>query len=248
MSDMSPPGGAGGRRRLAGRTLLAAAPSAVTRKALEQSLERLLGDFPASVSGSAVWLAIEPTSLNGTLAPAAGAGSEAADMLVLYQERGVLRVAIDGVPAVIGPRLLEAAEAAGWAAPLLLEPHLQYDSRLEVGDMSASVIRLGFMSRRRDLTPGQFLEHWLYRHGPLVSSLAPRFVRYVTSVPRSSCPWDGIVEQWFSDEATWELHDRETANEKPQVLADIASFVGHIEQRAARPLLAVRAGSPDQRT
>lgn len=132
----------------------------------------------------------------------------------------------------VGPlpqELPDRCVRVGWDDPLPVVEYVQYDARRE-----AAVTRLGFVRRRPGMSHEEFARHWITVHGPLVLARRPLFERYTANLPTGSRGVDGIVEQDFRDEGTWAEHDRLTREEKPEVLADIRSFVGGMDQFAAR--------------
>jgi hypothetical protein len=90
------------------------------------------------------------------------------------------------------------------------------------------IVRVGLVRRAPSVSRQEFDRHWNDHHAPLVLSLKPLFFRYVTNVVVGTTPLDGIVEQWFRDEATWREHDRLVQVAKPAVLADKKRFVGGV--------------------
>jgi hypothetical protein len=204
----------------------------MTEGELEDSARSVIGASPT------VATAFDVTPVVGQRLGQAG-GSDEWSHLEPYLRHGALRVSLTQSNAEDDARLLDRARAAGWSSPVLMTSHVQHGTSADPA-AAGGVVRLAFMTRPAQLSRDEFVAHWLRTHAPLVVSLSPRFSRYVAHVPASPCPWDGITEQWFDDEATWSLHDRETTEDKPAVIADIASFVGHVEQLAATPTAIVR--------
>lgn len=109
-------------------------------------------------------------------------------------------------------------------------------------DPAPTLSRVGLLYRPAGRTVEEFWSHWRGRHVPLVIERRPLFVRYVPNlVLRPAQPFDGVVEQWFADEAAWDEHDRQTREEKPDVAADIPRFIGGFTQFSALEVDSARA-------
>jgi hypothetical protein len=94
-----------------------------------------------------------------------------------------------------------------------------------------TVSRVGLIRRPDGTTVDEFWRHWTGRHVPMVLAQGPLFSRYIPNlVLTPEQPWDGVVEQWFLDVATWNEHDRQIREEKPEIAADIANFIGRFMQ------------------
>ncbi|MDB5827952.1 MAG: hypothetical protein JWQ73_2172 [Variovorax sp.] len=96
------------------------------------------------------------------------------------------------------------------------------------------IFRSGLFSRRADITPAQFGEHWLRVHGHLASSM-PGVHRYQQNhiserfyelMPFPDHAVDGISQQWFDDVAAMERC--EASPEYAAVKRDIPNFQGAI--------------------
>lgn len=96
-----------------------------------------------------------------------------------------------------------------------------------------AISRVAFARRREGMDHAQFVEHYLGNHVPLVIAAGPLFRRYVVRLLDDS-EWDAIVQQEFVDIATWNEHDRQLFEEKPQVREDLGRFLGGIVQYSAR--------------
>lgn len=99
-----------------------------------------------------------------------------------------------------------------------------------------SIARFGFLTRPAAMDPATFGEHWLRRHAPIVVRNGPLFRRYEAHLARCDSPvlaWDGVVVQWFADQADWNRHDELIATTKDAVREDIPRFVGSAYQYLA---------------
>ncbi|MEU7815435.1 hypothetical protein [Pseudonocardia sp. NPDC049154] len=99
-----------------------------------------------------------------------------------------------------------------------------------------AVARIGLMRRAAGMSSARFREHYLSHHAPLVMRRGPLFFRYSIHLVRDpeASGWDAVVEQWFVDDATWREHDRLVLEEKEDVRADMAEFVGTLVSFAGR--------------
>jgi uncharacterized protein (TIGR02118 family) len=83
------------------------------------------------------------------------------------------------------------------------------------------------LTRRPDLSPEQFQEHWRDVHGPLVWKL-PGVRRYVQSVPvhipGHNPPYDGMAEVWYEDLDA--LRNAASSQACKDLLADEVNFMG----------------------
>lgn len=96
-------------------------------------------------------------------------------------------------------------------------------------ELSEGVSRIGLVRRRSDLTHAEFVQHYLDNHVPLVMEHGPLFDAYsVNIVDDSECEWDAVVWQTFDSFSTWAEHDRQVMENKPEVRADLARFVGEL--------------------
>ena len=127
-----------------------------------------------------------------------------------------------------------ALEPTGWHHLSILDEYLQYTSE-QWGNRPSEIVRLGLISRLPELTRAEFATHWIDRHGPLVVEHKPLYDMYVSNVlTYPEQPWDGVVEHWFADEATWREHDRRNLEEKPDVIASARSG-SQMQQFAGTP-------------
>jgi uncharacterized protein (TIGR02118 family) len=62
--------------------------------------------------------------------------------------------------------------------------------------------RVSFIRRKADLSPAEFLAHWMGRHAEIVGQLPGlrglRFSRVDRCAPDSAA-WDGVGETWFDN-------------------------------------------------
>lgn len=101
--------------------------------------------------------------------------------------------------------------------------------------------RVGLLVRHKDMSVEGFWHHWTCVHLPLVLAHEPLFESYATNlITEPTRTWDGVVEQWFTDKATWNEHDRRLREEKLEIARDIREFVGHIVQFEATEVGTVR--------
>ena len=95
---------------------------------------------------------------------------------------------------------------------------------------------ISLLTRKPELTHGEFVEHWLEIHAPLALAV-PGLRRYVQShivdertrpdIPTTPVDVDGIAELWYDDRATME---RAVASQEAKRLhADGALFIGRIK-------------------
>jgi hypothetical protein len=119
-----------------------------------------------------------------------------------------------------------------WRSVVALEEHVVVEAG---GYLDRSLLRLGLMRRRPELSRAEFFEHWVGGHAPLVLAHEPLFTRYVLNrIVGDVGPVDGVVEQQFADRDTWQEHDRLVREEKPDVLRDVAMFISGGDQYAAQ--------------
>lgn len=95
---------------------------------------------------------------------------------------------------------------------------------------------IALLKRRDDVTPEQFVQHWLEVHGPLARTV-PQIRRYVQShilstssrpdIPDIPVEADGIAELWFDDAAA--LEEAAGTEAMQRLLADGATFIGEIK-------------------
>ncbi|NAT58719.1 EthD family reductase [Pseudomonas syringae pv. actinidifoliorum] len=86
--------------------------------------------------------------------------------------------------------------------------------------------RIGFLQKRKDLTPQQFAEHWRGVHAVLCQRI-PGLKRYAINIidreANPEVPYDGFSELWFDSR---EAHDAAFSGpEGVELLADIPNFV-----------------------
>lgn len=83
------------------------------------------------------------------------------------------------------------------------------------------------LTRRSDLSPEEFQQHWRQVHGPLVLKL-PGVRRYVQSrpatIPGHNPPFDGIAEVWYDDLES--LRRAAASQACRDLLADEVNFMG----------------------
>lgn len=121
---------------------------------------------------------------------------------------------------------------AGWATAIPVREHVM--SGTPSAPRFPAVTRIGLLTRKSGVTREEFQEHWLHHHAPLVLGAGPLFDRYVINLPEAGEPWDGILEQRFDSDEALREHDRQVAQDKPEVLADVTSFIGAAVQLRAR--------------
>jgi hypothetical protein len=93
------------------------------------------------------------------------------------------------------------------------------------------------------LTHEQFMNYWLHAHAPLVISQGPGFRGYRLHdpvVPTELVPWDGFVEQFYPNLEAWTQHDNAIFESKPAVRADLAKFLGAVQQYCAYDFRSLR--------
>jgi hypothetical protein len=144
----------------------------------------------------------------------------------------LVRVTVTTTPPIVDLGALMARTA--WSAAWNVRERIGLD---EPGDRTGvPIVRMALMKGIAGTSREQFSEHWNERHVPLVLAHQPLFFRYVTNVPRNDDFADGVVEQWFEDEASFEEHDRLIATQRQAVVEDIPRFVGEIQTFLATPV------------
>jgi uncharacterized protein (TIGR02118 family) len=95
---------------------------------------------------------------------------------------------------------------------------------------------VGLLTRRRELTPEEFVRHWVEVHAPLAHAV-PGVRRYVQNhiiaerrradIPTTEVEIDGIAELWYDDR---EAMERANASPEAKRLHDDgALFIGRIK-------------------
>ena len=95
---------------------------------------------------------------------------------------------------------------------------------------------ISLLTRKPELTHGQFVKHWLEIHAPLAHAV-PGLRRYVQShiqgtrsrpdIPDHLIEVDGIAELWYDDKAAMERAN--ASPEAKRLHADGALFIGRIK-------------------
>jgi uncharacterized protein (TIGR02118 family) len=95
---------------------------------------------------------------------------------------------------------------------------------------------LGLLTRKPQLTPEQFVDHWLNIHGPLALGV-PGIRRYVQShitgsrtrpdIPETNVEVDGIAELWYDDLES--LQRASATPEMKRLTDDGALFISQIK-------------------
>lgn len=117
------------------------------------------------------------------------------------------------------------APVPGAAHQFAVDDALQF-SRPGAGPGRGGVMRVLLIKRADGITRERFARHWREIHAPLAIRLNPAFDHYVTNIvldPASE--WDGILQEWFADEAVFDRHDQGLAEHKRVVGEDIPLFV-----------------------
>jgi hypothetical protein len=130
------------------------------------------------------------------------------------------------------------APVPGAAHQFAVDDALQF-SRPGAGPGRGGVLRILLIKRADGITRAQFAQHWRTIHAPLALRMNPSFDHYVTNIvldPASE--WDGILQEWFADEAVFDRHDQGLAEHKRIVAEDIPLFV---ESVALSPQFLARA-------
>ena len=105
---------------------------------------------------------------------------------------------------------------------------------------------VGLLTRRKDWTHAQFMEHWTKVHAPLALAV-PGLRRYVQNhiqaerrradIEATNVEVDGIAELWFDDQASL---DRAAQSPEMKALhADGAKFIGRIKSYVVEELVVV---------
>lgn len=131
-----------------------------------------------------------------------------------YGSLGAMTYLVDGASAALG---------ADHHFPV--DDALQF-SRPGAGPGRGGVMRLLLIKRADGMTRSQFARHWRTIHAPLAIRMNPSFDHYVTNIvldPTSE--WDGILQEWFADEAIFDRHEQGLAEHKRVVAEDIPLFV-----------------------
>jgi hypothetical protein len=138
-------------------------------------------------------------------------------------------------PDEFEPEALNAAAVQlGWRDVSVVDEYRPYTARGQ--RPPSAIVRLGLVRRTAGLSKSDFAEQWVLRHGPLAAGLRPLYDEYVQDVCIGfDRPWDGIVEHWFADEATWCEHDERNRRDKPTVIASARSL-SEMQQFAATPV------------
>jgi hypothetical protein len=93
------------------------------------------------------------------------------------------------------------------------------------------VLRLLLSRRNPGLTRREFAWHWRNVHAPLALGLAPSYDDYSTNiVPDAHEDWDGILQEWFADEETFDAHEEGLKGRKFAVADDYALFLAPDEE------------------
>jgi hypothetical protein len=137
-------------------------------------------------------------------------------MLVWFPDDELPAAKIEALAAAIGSEEIIAVEE---------------NVRFDAGGRQP-IARISFLCRQPGLSHDEFAEHWLDVHTKLVLEHDPLFSRYVANVATASAGFDGVVEQHFSDEETWDEHDRRLVFERPAVKEDLPKFLGEMRQFA----------------
>lgn len=120
------------------------------------------------------------------------------------------------------------APAPGATAAFAVDDRLEF-TRPGAGPGRGGVMRLLFIKRAAGITRAQFADHWRNIHAPLALSMRPSFDHYVTNIVADpASPWDGILQEWFADEHTFDNHDQGLAAHKKAVGDDIPLFVAAV--------------------
>jgi hypothetical protein len=121
------------------------------------------------------------------------------------------------------------APVLGAAHHFSVDDALQF-SRLGAGPGRGGVLRVLLIKRADGITREQFARHWRTIHAPLALRMNPSFDHYVTNIvldPASE--WDGILQEWFADEAVFDRHDHGLVEHKRSVAEDIPLFVKSVD-------------------
>jgi uncharacterized protein (TIGR02118 family) len=105
---------------------------------------------------------------------------------------------------------------------------------------------IGLLTRKKDWTHAQFMEHWVKVHAPLALAV-PGLRRYVqnhiqgertrSDIETTNVEVDGIAELWFDDQASL---DRAAQSPEMKALhADGAIFIGRIKSWTVEELFVV---------
>jgi hypothetical protein len=125
----------------------------------------------------------------------------------------------------------EVLEQVGGLVPTGLAVQVEERVPLNGAIPTGGLCRFTLQVRRPDLSREEFWQHWTQVHAPLVISMGPGFVRYITNkIVAPDVPWDGTVEQWFPSVAAMAEHDRQVFNEKEAIRLDLPKFMSKIQQ------------------
>jgi hypothetical protein len=93
------------------------------------------------------------------------------------------------------------------------------------------VLRLLLSRRNPGLTRREFAWHWRNAHAPLALGLAPSYDYYITNIVHDAHEdWDGILQEWFADEETFDAHEEGLKGRKFAVADDYALFLAPDEE------------------
>lgn len=133
--------------------------------------------------------------------------------------------------------MLEAPAYASGSAPelgpapensilhLLVEDEVMF-SRPGAGPGTGGVMRLLLSVRRPDLSREAFANHWRKVHAPLALERAPHYDHYVTNIlDERHQEWDGVLQEWFPDEAAFDEHEQGLTDRKIVVAEDYPLFL-----------------------
>lgn len=116
-------------------------------------------------------------------------------------------------------------ELPGSLLTIPVESQLMFE-RPGSGPGRGGVLRLLLNVRRPDISREQFAHHWRTVHAPLAIGLNPHYDYYVTNI--STAPetaWDGVLQEWFPDLASFTKHETGLQNVKKVVSDDYPLFL-----------------------